>query len=71
MNKKIQSAGASPGISRVERISDEGLQRLEKHLASGVKVNITVLAQWVRRYGEPAREIIKHHDQYRAELDLL
>lgn len=65
MNKKTPS----PGVSRQERISNEGLQRLEKQLARGVKINAPVLAQWIRRYGEPAREIIKQHNQYSAELD--
>ena len=65
MNKKVPS----PGVSRQDRLSDEGLQRLEKQLARGMKMNVTVLAQWIKRYGEPAREIIKHHGQYTAELD--
>jgi hypothetical protein len=58
-----------PGVSRQERLSDEGLHRLEKHLASGARINVPVLAQWIRRYGEPAREIIKRHGQYSDALD--
>lgn len=65
MNKKTPS----PGVSRQARLSDEGLQRLEKQLVAGIKVALPVLAQWIRRYGEPAREIIKLHGQYKDELD--
>ena len=61
----------TPGVSRDERLSDEGLQRLEKQLASGVRVNTPVLAQWIRRYGDEARQIIKRHGQYTVELDSL
>ena len=61
----------NPGVSRDERLSDEGLQRLEKQLASGVRVNTLVLAQWIRRYGDAARQIIKRHGQYTVELDSL
>ena len=64
MNKKIPS----PGVSRQSRLSDEGLQRLEKQLAAGIKISPLVLAQWIKRYGEPAREIIRLHDQYSEEL---
>ena len=61
----------TPGVSRDERLSNEGLQRLEKQLASGVRVNTPVLAQWIRRYGDEARQIIKRHGQYTVELDSL
>lgn len=59
----------TPGVSREDRISDEGLERLEKHLAAGVKVSDVVLKQWIRRYGEHARKIIRQHGQYTDELD--
>lgn len=67
MNNKTPS----PGVSRQARLSDEGLQRLEKQLAAGVKIGPSVLAQWIKRYGEPAREIIKLHGQYSDEVDSL
>jgi hypothetical protein len=67
MNKKTPS----PGVSRQSRLSDEGLQRLENQLAAGIRVAPAVLAQWIKRYGEPAREIIKLHGQYSDELDSL
>ncbi len=59
----------SPGVSRQTHLSDDGLQRLEKQLAGGVAVNVPVLAQWIRRYGEPARDVIRRHGQYCDELD--
>jgi len=58
-----------PGVSRSNRISDEGLQRLEKQLATGIKISQPVLAQWIKRYGEPARVVMKKYGQYSAELD--
>lgn len=65
MSKKI----LSPGVSRQDRLSDEGLQRLEKQLSAGAKISTIVLAQWIRRYGDAARELIKRHGQYSNELD--
>lgn len=59
----------APGVSREARISDEGLARLEKQLSAGAKISTPVLAQWVRRYGDAAREVIRRHGQYRDELD--
>ena len=59
----------APGISREKRLSDEGLRRLERQLLSGAKMSKQVLAQWIKRYGEPAREIIVKHGHYKPELD--
>lgn len=64
MTKEIK-----PGVSREQRISDEGLLRLEKQFQSGVNVNAMVLKQWIKRYGEPARALIKKHGKYSDELD--
>jgi hypothetical protein len=58
-----------PGVSRSNRISEEGLARLEKQLESGVNISSPVLVQWIKRYGNSAREIIKRHDRYRPEFD--
>ncbi|MCW9024592.1 MAG: hypothetical protein OQK73_07900 [Gammaproteobacteria bacterium] len=58
-----------PGVSRSERLSDEGLQRLEKHLSSGPKMSNAVLLQWIRRYGDPARELIQKHGYLLTEPD--
>jgi hypothetical protein len=49
-----------PGVSREQRISDEGLKRLEKQFNSGVKPSSMVLKQWIKRYGESARDLIKN-----------
>lgn len=65
MNKKT----SVPGVSRENRISEEGLQRLESLLARGGQVSQPVLAQWIRRYGDPARDMIKRHGQYDTTLD--
>lgn len=61
----------APGVSRENRISNDGLQRLEKHLAAGTKISRSVLAQWIRRYGDSAREIIKRYGRYCDEFDEL
>lgn len=51
--------GPSPGVSRDERLSEDGLERLRKQLQGGTKPAAIVLQQWVKRYGEAAREIIR------------
>ena len=53
----------SPGVSRTDRISDEGLVRLEKQLLSGIKINQKVLDQWIFRYGELARAVIDKYQK--------
>jgi hypothetical protein len=50
-----------PGISRDERISTDGLERLERLLASGSKLNEAILDQWIRRYGEAAEALIARY----------
>jgi len=47
-----------PGISRQQRLSDEGLQRLKKQLQSSAGISDQVLAQWIRRYGKDAETLI-------------
>ena len=59
----------TPGISRDDRLSDEGLQRLARQLDSGSQISDQVLAQWIRRYGDQARDIIKQNDRYREDLE--
>lgn len=65
MNNKFPE----PGVSRDQRISDEGLSRLEMHLQNGTKMTAQVLKQWIKRYGDAAREIIKQNGRYTSELD--
>lgn len=50
-----------PGVSREDRIADAGLERLEAHLRAGTNMSKPVLAQWIRRYGERARSIIRRY----------
>lgn len=59
----------TPGILRENRLSDEGLQRLERQLSSGSQISDQVLSQWIRRYGDTARAIIKKYDRYKTELE--
>jgi hypothetical protein len=58
-----------PGITREQRLSAEGLGRLERQLKGGAQISDAVLAQWIRRYGEAARAIIRRHGRYRADLE--
>jgi hypothetical protein len=58
-----------PGVARAERISAEGLERLEKQLQSGVNISTVVLSQWIRRYGDPARRLIRKYNRYHKALD--
>ena len=66
MNKKPM-----PGVARQQRLSDEGLARLDKQLESGVNMSRRVLAQWIIRYGDSARKVIKKHARYREEFDAI
>lgn len=51
----------TPGVSRDNRISDDGLCRLEKQLKNGARMAKPVLRQWVKRYGDAAKTMIIHH----------
>ena len=59
----------TPGVSRAERISEEGLARLERQLTTGAAISAPVLAQWIKRYGEPARELLRRHGRYSPDLE--
>jgi outer membrane scaffolding protein for murein synthesis (MipA/OmpV family) len=61
----------APGVSRADRLSEEGLKRLEKQLETGAGMSDQILLQWVRRYGEPARDILKRHGRYDPQWDSL
>lgn len=56
-----KKAKATPGVCREQRISDEGLQRLQKQLQHGVNINHQVLRQWIKRYGDAARDLLKDY----------
>jgi hypothetical protein len=51
----------APGVERQQRLSDKGLERLEKQLASGVNISAVVLEQWIKRYGDAASELIRKY----------
>lgn len=65
----MTSRKPTPGVSRETRISDEGLQRLEAHLQRGAKMGDAVLAQWIKRYGDAARTLLKRYGCYHAGLE--
>ena len=55
----------NPGISRDNRLSDEGLGRLRRQLESGSRISKPVLEQWIRRYGEKAIRLLEEfHIKY-------
>ncbi len=58
-----------PGISRQNRLSAVGLERLERQLASASRISDQVLTQWIKRYGEAARGIIRKHGRYHTGLE--
>jgi len=60
----------NPGISRDDRISDEGLARLERQLEGRSQISDLVLSQWIKRYGDSAREIIRRYGRYKATLEI-
>jgi len=62
----MQSKAPSPGISRDNRISDEGLLRLETQLRTGRRPSQQVLEQWVKRHGPSAQNII---DQFSPNIN--
>ncbi len=65
----MPAAKPEPGVSRQHRISEQGLQRLENQLTRGARMSDEVLAQWIRRYGAAAREIIRRHNRDQASFD--
>ena len=58
-----------PGISRGDRISDEGLQRLERQLQRGARISSQVRTQWIKRYGKRAADILKKYEQGSDAVD--
>jgi hypothetical protein len=56
-----------PGVSRAQRISEEGLQRLERQLQRGARISEQVKQQWVKRYGKPAIDIFSRYADKRSD----
>lgn len=67
MEKDVTDKSPAPGVSREQRISDEGLQRLQKQLQSGVRISDEVLQQWIKRYGDAARDVIEKHQSNKLD----
>ncbi len=65
----MKSNQPTSGISRDDRLSDEGMARLQKQLCSGARMSDEVLAQWIRRYGEAARDLIREQGRYLPGFD--
>jgi hypothetical protein len=68
-NSKMPTNQPEPGVSRAQRLSDAGLARLQQQLSSGVNMTDLVLEQWIRRYGDAARELIRKHGRYTVVFD--
>jgi hypothetical protein len=65
----MKSRQGTPGVSRADRLSQEGLDRLDRQLTNAGQVSDVVLSQWIKRYGEPARALIRKHGRYHDELE--
>lgn len=59
-----------PGISREQRLSELGLQRLEQQLQRQAGITDQVLKQWIRRYGKAAEQLIRKHGRKLPSIDL-
>ena len=58
-----------PGISRDNRLSEQGLARLENQLERGSQISDAVLSQWIRRYGDAARDVIRRYGRYSEAVE--
>ena len=58
-----------PGAFHRARTLDDRLQRLEQQLTRGIAISDTVLAQWIARYGDPARALLRRHQRYHEGLE--
>jgi hypothetical protein len=65
----MKSRQGTPGVSRADRLSQEGLDRLDRQLTNAGQVSDVVLSQWIKRYGEPARALIRKHGRYHDGLE--
>ena len=67
-DKEVEKRG-QPGVSREQRLSDEGLLRLERQLREGGGISAMVLRQWVARYGQPAKDLLRKYGRDPDDLD--
>ena len=66
MTRNDRENKSKPGVSRSERLSGEGLKRLEIQLQRGARISEAVLRQWEKRYGEAALVLIKKYSKVRS-----
>ena len=66
MTRNDRDNKSKPGVSRSERLSDEGLRRLEVQLQRGARISQAVLGQWEKRYGEAAQALIEKYSKVRS-----
>jgi hypothetical protein len=59
----MNGSDKQPGVSRVERISEEGLKRLQNQLERGARISEQVKQQWVLRYGQAARDLFARYEK--------
>ena len=59
----MNGSDGQPGVSRVERISEEGLKRLQNQLERGARISEQVKQQWVLRYGQAARDLFARYEK--------
>ena len=57
------------GLPGTDTRVDEGLLRLERQLREGRGISAMVLRQWVARYGEPAKDMLRKYDRDLDDLD--
>ena len=69
VSDEVNGKRGSPGVSREQRICEEGLQRLERQLSGGRNIAPVVLRQWIRRYGDEARQLLRTYGRYTDELE--
>jgi len=66
MTRNDRENKSKPGVSRSERLSDEGLRRLEVQLQRGARISEAVLGQWEKCYGEAALVLINKYSKSRS-----
>lgn len=49
--------------------TDDGLAQLEKQLRTASAISESVLLQWIRRYGEAARVIMRRHGRNPEDIE--
>jgi hypothetical protein len=63
----MNGPGHKPGVSRAQRLGEEGLARLERQLRQGAAMSPPVRMQWIKRYGDSARILLEKYGQYSVD----